>query len=171
MGIYSTIGGKSITELPQVATNLEATAAVGGIDMEWVNNNTNVTGTTNIPQLFEDGIWVDQDTLASTATTYSVVGLSVIQDYNVRVSVLTDSRYYSSKNSISTVLPPPQRPASAVKIVGGAIDEVTTSSIYQGAHGMSGAGWIKPIAWDNNHNYLLNQSGRCRHKANNMSWL
>ena len=87
MSTFQTLGGKSLEQLPQIATDLTTDAVTGGIDLEWVNNNTNVTGTTNSIGLFEDPNWTEQSEVAATATTATVTGLTLVKDYNVRVSV------------------------------------------------------------------------------------
>lgn len=99
MSTYNTLGGKTLAELPQIPTQVAtgSTETAGAIVLNWQNNNTNVTGTTNLTQYYDNGEWNDSNEVAASATTAIITGLTELTEYNCRVGVKTsDIRIYPS---------------------------------------------------------------------------
>ena len=104
---FNTLGGKTLEELPAIATSLELTAGVGAFTATWVNNNS-LSGYTNVVEYFNGSVWVSGATVPISATTATVSGLEEIS-YNVRVSVFQQStgRFYPSAIKNVTPTAPP----------------------------------------------------------------
>lgn len=99
MSTYLTLQGKTLEELPEIPTNLVVGAGVAKALLSWQNNNITITGTTLIPQLWneDNDIWTDVTTLASTATSYTFTNLSEVSHrLRIAVYVTGTSRYYPS---------------------------------------------------------------------------
>jgi len=105
----NTLGQTPLAQLPKVPTNFNGTGDTNTIDTSWTNNNT-LTGCTNTLQLWSTslGKWVDNRSYPSSATTGTVTGTTIPQNWNIRVAAKKTStaRYYPSQTKTVASLPP-----------------------------------------------------------------